>query len=125
MISIISDFDSVYQIRRSLGESINGHPIDNSSVHKSGATWQFMSEHPISRMPQPPNSPDLASSDFYAFPIWKNRLERIQTADGDDLFEQFLELLHAIPVDELKRAFAAWINRVREGSEGNGDSMAE
>jgi hypothetical protein len=27
MISIISDFDSVYQIRRRLGSSINGHPL--------------------------------------------------------------------------------------------------
>jgi hypothetical protein len=27
MISRISDFDSVYQIRRRLGQGINGHPI--------------------------------------------------------------------------------------------------
>jgi hypothetical protein len=27
MLSIISDFDSVYQIKRRLGYSINGHPV--------------------------------------------------------------------------------------------------
>jgi hypothetical protein len=27
MILIISDFDSIYQIRRSLGQSISGHPV--------------------------------------------------------------------------------------------------
>jgi hypothetical protein len=43
---------------------------------------------------------------------------------GDDLFEQMLEILHATPVDEFERAFTAWINRVCEVSEGNGDYIA-
>jgi crotonobetainyl-CoA:carnitine CoA-transferase CaiB-like acyl-CoA transferase len=81
--------------------------MDNCSIHMCGATQRFMSEHQMSRMPQPPHSPDLAPSDFYLFPTAKNRLERIHTVDGDDLFEQLLEILQAIPVDELERVSPA------------------
>jgi hypothetical protein len=55
----------------------------------------------------------------------KNTLERIHTIDGDDLFEWSLEILHAIPVDELERALTAWIDRVRYVSESNGDYIAK
>jgi hypothetical protein len=51
----------------------------------------------------------------------KGQLERIRTVVVDDLFEQLLEILQMIPVDELERVFTAWIDRVREVSEGNGD----
>jgi hypothetical protein len=33
MISIISDFDSVYQIRRRLGSNMNGHPMLSSIIY--------------------------------------------------------------------------------------------
>jgi hypothetical protein len=44
--------------------------------------------------------------------------------DGDDLPKQLLDILHAIPVNELERAFTAWIDRLREASEGNDDYNA-
>jgi hypothetical protein len=75
-------------------------------------------------MPQPPYSPDLAPSDLYLFSTVKNCLERIHTVDGDDLFEKLLEILHPIWVDELEQVFTAWIYRVRDVSEGNGDHIA-
>jgi transposase len=67
--------------------------IDNCSIHTSGATQPFMSEHQMSRMPQLSYSPDLAPSDFYLFRTVKDRLERIHTRNGDDLFKQLLEIL--------------------------------
>jgi hypothetical protein len=72
-------------------------------------------------MPKPPYSPDLAPSDFSLFSTVKNRLEKTNTVDGDDLFEQLSEMLPAIPIDELEPVFTAWIDRVREVSEGNCD----
>jgi hypothetical protein len=55
----------------------------------------------------------------------KDRLERIHTVDRDNLFEQLLEILQAIAVDELDRVVTAWIDRVCEVSEGNGDYIAQ
>jgi hypothetical protein len=87
--------------------------VECRAIHTSGVTQRFMSEHQMSRMPKPPYSPDLAPSDFSLFSTVKNRLERIHTVDGDDLFGQLSETLQAIPV-----------HRVREVSEGNGDYIA-
>jgi hypothetical protein len=82
-----------------------------------------MSDHQMIRMPQPPYSPDLAPSDFYLFGTVKNRLEQIQASDADDFFEQLQEILSSISVEELERVFAAWIDRVRQVSEGNGEYL--
>jgi hypothetical protein len=74
-------------------------------------------------IPQPPYSPDLAPGDFYLFGPVKNRLEKIQASDADDFFEQLEEILSSIAVEELERVFAAWIDRVRQVSEGNGEYL--
>jgi hypothetical protein len=79
--------------------------MDNCSIHMSGATQRFMPEHQMSRMPQPVYSPNLAPSDFYLFTTVKDPLERIHAVDGGDLFEQLLEMVQVIPVDELERVF--------------------
>jgi hypothetical protein len=81
--------------------------VDNCSVHTSAATEQFMSDHRMIRMPQPPSSPDLAPSDFYLFGTVKNRLGQIQASDANDFFEQLEEILNSISVEELERVFAA------------------
>jgi hypothetical protein len=73
------------------------------------------------RMPQPPYSPDLAPSDFYLFPTVKERLERIQPADEDQFFESLQEILNGLDHEELNAVFQAWVRRLQEGSEGNGD----
>jgi hypothetical protein len=84
-----------------------------------------MLEHQMSRMSQPPYSPALAPSDFCLFHTVKNRLESIHTVDGADLFEQLLEILQAIPVDEFERVLTSWIDRARDVSHGNGDYIAQ
>jgi hypothetical protein len=67
------------------------------------------------------SGPDLALSDFRWFLTVKDWLKRMYTVDGDNLFEQLLEMLHASAVDEFERVFTAWIDRVRQVGEGNGD----
>jgi hypothetical protein len=84
-----------------------------------------MSDHRMIRMPQPPYFPDMAPSDFYLFGPVKNRLEQIQASDADDFFEQLEAILSSISVEELERVFAAWTDRVRQVSEGNGEYLTE
>jgi hypothetical protein len=90
----------------------------------SGETQRFMSQHQMSQMLPPPYFRNFAPSDFYLFPMVKNRLERIHTVDEHDLFETLLEVLQVIPVDELERVFPACIDRVLEVNEGSGDCIA-
>jgi hypothetical protein len=61
--------------------------LDNFSVHTSRASRDWVGEHDMWRMPQPPYSPDLASSNFYLFPTVKKKLERTQVADQDQFFK--------------------------------------
>jgi hypothetical protein len=70
-------------------------------------------------------SPDLAPRDFCLFPTLKDQLDKMHTADGDELFEQLLDILSAIPVDKLERGFTAWVDRVREMREGTDDYIAQ
>jgi hypothetical protein len=62
--------------------------LDNCSIHTSRVSTDWLEEHDIFRMPQPLYSSDLPYSDFYLFPIVKEKLERIQLADEN----QFLSL---------------------------------
>jgi hypothetical protein len=57
------------------------------------------------RMPHPPYSPDLASSDFYWFLTVKEKLELIQVADEDQFFESLQEILRDIDQEELNGVF--------------------
>jgi hypothetical protein len=95
--------------------------LDNCSVHTSRVSTEWLDEHDMLRMPQPPYSPDLALSDFYLFPTVKEKLERTQMADEDQFFESLEAILRRIDQEELNRIFQAWVERVRKVSEGNGD----
>jgi hypothetical protein len=51
----------------------------------------------------------------------KEKLERIQVADEDQFVECLQEILRGIDQDELNGVFQAWLWRVQEVSQGNGD----
>jgi hypothetical protein len=57
--------------------------LDNCSVHTNRASRDWLEEHGMRRMPQPPYSPDLASNGFYLFPTVKEKLKRTQVANED------------------------------------------
>jgi hypothetical protein len=56
----------------------------------------------------PPYSPDLASNDFYLFPPVKEKLDRIQVANEDQLFESLKEILKRVDQEKLNGIFRAW-----------------
>jgi histone-lysine N-methyltransferase SETMAR len=62
--------------------------LDNCLMHTSRVSTDWLEEHDIVRMPQPPYSPNLAPDDFYLFPTVKEKLEQIQLAHEN----QFLSL---------------------------------
>jgi hypothetical protein len=72
-------------------------------------------------MPHPLYSPDPAPSDFYLFPTLKEKVERIQLADEDQFFEPLQGVVGSLDQPELNTLFQAWMRRVQEVSEGNGD----
>jgi hypothetical protein len=95
--------------------------LDNCSVHTSRVSTHWLKEHSIVRMPRPSYLPSLASNDFYLFPTVKEKLEWIHLADEDQFFECLQDVLRGINLEELNIVFQAWMFRVQEISEGNGD----
>jgi transposase len=79
--------------------------LDNCSIHTNRASRDWLEEHDMCRMPQPPYSPDLAPSDFYLFPTVKEKLERTQVADESQFLESLQAILRGIDREELNRVF--------------------
>jgi hypothetical protein len=85
-----------FPCRKALHEKQQVIAVDNCSVHTSRASREWIKEHDILRLPQPPYSPDLALCDFSLFPIVKERLERTQVADEDQVIESLQGSLRGI-----------------------------
>jgi hypothetical protein len=96
-------------------------PLDNCSVQTRRVSTDWLEERSIFRMPHSPYSLDLAFNDFYLFPTVKEKLERIQLADENLFFERLQEVLRGVDQQELNTVFQAWVRRVQEVSEGNGN----
>jgi hypothetical protein len=79
--------------------------FDYCSVDASRASNDWLDEHDMRRMPQPPYSPDRASSDFCLFLTVKEKLERTQVAEEDSCFKFLQAILRGIDRDELNGIF--------------------
>jgi hypothetical protein len=95
--------------------------VDNCSIHTSRVSTDWLEEHSIIRMPNPPYSLDLALSDFYLFSTVKEKLERIHLADEDQFVGFLHEILRHIDREELDIVFRACVCRAQEVSKGNRD----
>jgi histone-lysine N-methyltransferase SETMAR len=98
--------------------------MDNCSVHNCDMTTNFLAKHNMSRVSQPPYSPDLAPNDFYLFPTMKENLKDFEMVDEHDLFYRMQEILSGISINELNKVFTAWIKRVEEGITRNGSYIS-
>ena len=105
--------------RRKRSQTVTLH-LDNCSIHRSRVTKDFMEQNGMESMPHPPYSPDLAPSDFFLFPLIKNRLDQFECNDPDDLFEAISEILGTLQTDDLRRVFQRWIERVAIMAGGDG-----
>jgi hypothetical protein len=98
--------------------------LGNCSIHTSWVGEVFIAEQNMIWFKHPPDSPDLAPSDFYLFPIIKERLADIQIVDEKDLFDRLRALLNEIPLRELKKVFDIWIKRFMAVTRGDGSYIS-
>jgi hypothetical protein len=94
--------------------------VDNCTVHRSLITESCMEKSDMISMPHPPYSPDLAPSDFFLFGAVKEKLEHLRITDVEQLFEEVDTILKSYSGEELNNVFEAWLERVRNVSEGDG-----
>jgi len=58
---------------------------DNTPAHDALRVREFLAKNSITKMDQPPNSPDLAPCNFWLFPKLKNTLKRRRFDDLSDI----------------------------------------
>jgi hypothetical protein len=84
-----------------------------------------MEQNGMQSMPHPQYSPDLAPSDFFLFPLIKNRLDQFECDDTDALFEAVSEILGTLQTADLRRVFQRWIERVAVVAMGDAGSIPD
>jgi transposase len=80
-------------------------------VHLSLLIRDFLAKHETTVLPQPPYSPDLAPADFFFFPKIKSTLKGQRFQSVDEIEENLLEDLCAIPKNAFQDCFRKWRKR--------------
>lgn len=84
---------------------------DNAPAHTSLIVREFFAKHGTVLVPQPAYSPDLAPADFFLFPKLKSSLKGRRFQTIEEIKENSLRDLHAIPEDAFQDAFEKWKHR--------------
>ena len=84
---------------------------DNAPPHASLLIREFLAKQETIVMPQPPYSPDLAPVDFFLFPKLESTLKVRQFQTVEEIEENLLQDLGAIPQNTFQDAFQNWKKR--------------
>jgi transposase len=83
---------------------------DNAPAHDALRVREFLAKKSITKMDQPPYSPDFAPCDFWLFPTLKNALKGQRFADIPDI-QCNLMLLQGTPENNFQDCFRQWHHR--------------
>ncbi len=78
-------------------------------MHKN--VTDYLDSVGITRMPHPPNSPDLSQCDFWLFDLIKINLSDYN--DTESLHDAVVEFMYSLNKDEYRKTFNKWIQRMR------------
>ena len=78
---------------------------NNAPAHTSHLVQQFLAKHVTAQLQQPPQSPDLASSDFFLFPRLKKVLEGHRFEATEDIKQNSTKTLSDTPKEEFAKCY--------------------
>src|SRR5215469_11371107 len=84
---------------------------DNAPAHASLLIREFLAKQETIVVPQPPYSRDLAPADFFLFPKSKSTLKGRRFQTVEEIKENSLQDLRAIPQNTFQDAFQNWKKR--------------
>ena len=93
---------------------------DNAAPHKARITQTYLDDNGIRLMEHPPQSPDLASCDFWLFPKFKSALAGKPFSRTQDLAKAVHSDMRAIPDSEYRECFQKWRMRMQRCIEVEG-----
>jgi hypothetical protein len=85
----------------------------------------FCEENGLRLAPDPPSSPDLASSDFFLFGYVKERLKAMLFLSYEELLGAIGEVVTSVELETLTALFEHWMERLKWVSKNNGDYYPE
>lgn len=84
---------------------------DNAPPHTALIIKRFLAKHGTVKLPQPPVSPDLAPCDFFLFSKLKRSLKGRRFESVEEIKEESLRALHAIPKQDFQTCIQQWQDR--------------
>jgi len=81
---------------------------DNAPSHAPLLIREFLAKQETIVVPQPPYSPDLDPADFFLFPKLKSTLKGRRFQTVEEIKENSLHDLRAIPQNTFQCAFQNW-----------------
>jgi len=81
-----------------------------ASADASLLNHEFLTKHETTVVPQPPYSPDLAPADFSLFPKWKSSLKGRRFQTVEEIEENSIQDLRAVPQNTFQDALQKWEN---------------
>jgi len=94
---------------------------DNAPAHASLFIREFLANQDTIVMPQAPYSPDLAPADFFLFPKLKSTLKGRRFQTIEEIKENSLQDLRAIPQNTFQHAFQNWKKRWERCTNSRGE----
>ena len=84
---------------------------DNAPAHSALRTHEFLAKHSITVLLHPPYSPDLASCDFFLFPMVKRPLKRRRFETISEIKANVTKELKGIKKEACLDCFRKWKHR--------------
>ena len=81
---------------------------DNAPAHASLFIREFLTKHEETFVPQPPYSSDMAPAEFYLFPKLKSSIKGRRFQTVEEIEENSIWDLRAIPQNTFQDAFQNW-----------------
>ena len=94
---------------------------DNAPDHASLLIPEFLKKHETTVVPQPPYSPNLAPEDFFFFPKLKSSLKGRRFQTVEEIKENSIRDLRAIPQNTFQDAFQNWKKRLERCIKSGGE----
>ena len=106
-VEVLREFRKRFQgMRPALFKSGQWHfHQDNAPVHNSILVTDYLSKMGIKSVPQPPYSPDLIPSDFWLFPMLKEKLRGCRYETIDEMDEAVMKVIDMLTQEDFHGAF--------------------
>jgi hypothetical protein len=87
---------------------------DNASCHRARATRETLEELGLTEMEQPPYSPDIPPSDFFAFEFIKLKMAGSTILTENDLEKRLKQIFQEFMQPLLHSVFQNWMKRLKQ-----------